>query len=115
VEPRLSLLVIRSSDLEKSRRFYEAIGLAFIEEQHGKGPLHLACELGDVVLEIYALDSDSQATKQVRFGLRVADLDGALAALEAGGASPRTAAKESRWGRRAVICDPDGHTIELLG
>ena len=53
MEPRLCLIVIRVADLARSRQFYQAIGLDFHEEQHGGGPLHLACELAGIVFEIY--------------------------------------------------------------
>jgi lactoylglutathione lyase len=26
-----------------------------------------------------------------------------------------SAAKDSEWGRRAVVADPDGHRVELVG
>ncbi len=47
--------VIRTGDMEGTRRFYEALGLAFVEEQHGDGPRHYACERNGCVLEIYPL------------------------------------------------------------
>lgn len=37
---RLSLLVLYCADLERSRRFYELIGLEFRREQHGNSPVH---------------------------------------------------------------------------
>lgn len=115
MEPALCLLVIRSSDLARSRRFYEALGLTFSEEQHGNGPRHLACQFGQAVFEIYPLESAEQCTSAARLGFRVANVDRALAAaLEAGGAM-KAPAKDGRWGRRAVVTDPDGHAVELLG
>jgi len=36
--PRLTLLVLYTSDLETSRAFYEALGLTFTAERHGTGP-----------------------------------------------------------------------------
>ena len=39
---RLDLLAIRVQDMEIARRFYEAIGLSFSPERHGKGPEHFA-------------------------------------------------------------------------
>jgi hypothetical protein len=49
----VSLLVIRSSDVERTRAFYSQIGLAFRPEKHGNGPLHYSCEMADLVFEIY--------------------------------------------------------------
>ena len=59
---RLNLVVLYTGDIEKSRQFYEAIGLAFVREQH-------ACELGDIVLELYP----SRTAERAR---RVGDLFG---------------------------------------
>ena len=55
--PSLSLLVVRSSRLEASLAFYRALGLSFVEEQHGSGPIHYSTRLGDTVLEIYPGES----------------------------------------------------------
>ena len=49
----LSLIVLRSADAARTRRFYETLGLHFAVEQHEKGVLHYACEVGGLVLEIY--------------------------------------------------------------
>lgn len=49
----LSLMVLRTSNPEALLPFYQALGLKFVREQHGSGPLHFACEMGVVVLEIY--------------------------------------------------------------
>lgn len=51
--PRLNLVVLRSPDIERARRFYEALGLAFFRHRHGKGAEHYASENGLFVFEIY--------------------------------------------------------------
>jgi hypothetical protein len=33
----VNLLVLRCKDIEVTRRFYEQLGLAIVEEKHGKG------------------------------------------------------------------------------
>ena len=104
----LSLVVIRSPDLDRCRRFYEALGLSFNEEQHCTGPAHLAAVLtGGAVLEIYpATDPgpvDRGTLADTRLGFIVDDLPAALAAI---GATPATEGK-------AVVTDPDGRRIEL--
>jgi predicted enzyme related to lactoylglutathione lyase len=44
----------------------------------------------------------------------VADVDDAVAGLgAANGAKVVSAAKDSEWGRRAVVADPDGHRVEI--
>jgi hypothetical protein len=41
-------------------------------------------------------------------------LDSAIAALTAYPGAVVSPAKDSEWGRRAVVADPDGHRVELL-
>ena len=110
--PALSLLVLRVADLQVSRRFYEALGLEFLEERHGKGPEHLAADLGGTVFELYPLGSKA-STSAARVGIRVRGLDSLVPGLSALGGQVVTPAEDSPWGRRAVVRDPDGHTLEL--
>ena len=56
-------LVIRATEQGKVLKFFEQLGLEFVPEKHGNGPLHYACERNGVVLEIY------QSTKNDRFSL----------------------------------------------
>src|SRR5262249_16614966 len=56
----LYLVVIRVSDLQRALGFYEVLGLRFSEEQHGDGPKHLAAEVGDVIFEMYPLETGRQ-------------------------------------------------------
>jgi hypothetical protein len=59
----LSLLVLRSSRLEAMRTFYEALGLTFVEEKHGAGPVHYSAQLGSTVLEIYPGETSPPITE----------------------------------------------------
>ena len=52
-EPACTLVVLRTSQLGACRAFYEAIGLRFVDEQHGRGPAHLAASIGGMVFELY--------------------------------------------------------------
>jgi catechol 2,3-dioxygenase-like lactoylglutathione lyase family enzyme len=56
-ETVMNLVVIRSADLERSLRFYKALGIVLLRERHGSGPEHLAATIGTVVLEISAFRS----------------------------------------------------------
>lgn len=114
MEPRLCLVVIRSRDLATSRRFYEAIGLTFREEQHGNGPRHLTCILGDTVFEIYPVSSDEDSTTSARLGFRIRDIELALSAVVDRSGTIVSQPKASPWGKRAVVRDPDGHVVELV-
>ncbi len=107
----LNLVVLRSSDLERAAAFYERLGLQFTKHRHGNGPEHYAAELGDIVFELYPLLPDGPPTLGTRIGFRVTSLDPILSGLGDAIVAP---AKESEWGRRAVVVDPDGHRVELL-
>jgi hypothetical protein len=49
----IDAVVLRCADLDATRIFYEALGLEFMEERHGRGPRHLSTRLGEAVLELY--------------------------------------------------------------
>jgi catechol 2,3-dioxygenase-like lactoylglutathione lyase family enzyme len=90
--------------LERSRAFYEALGLKLMPEKHGAGPPHYSARVGGTVLEFYPDASGS--TRGLRLGLRLTDLAGAVSALAEIGFVPRP-------GSTMTIDDPDGHRIEL--
>jgi catechol 2,3-dioxygenase-like lactoylglutathione lyase family enzyme len=107
--PVLSLIVLRCSDLERSRHFYEALDLTFTHERHGTGPNHYAANIGATVLELYP--SAGRSTADVRLGFVLSRSRVRLDALtQAGG----------RWVRgdldndnAITVLDPDGHTLDL--
>lgn len=111
VIPELNLFVIRSTDIQKSVGFYSLLGLVFVQEKHGSGPMHYASTLGATTFEIYPLGKRSP-TSDVRLGFTVNSVDEALEAIE-----PSTiisSPTQTERGRLAVVRDPDGHTIELI-
>src|SRR5580765_7082349 len=110
----LNLVVIRSADLPRAEGFYNRLGLKFSRHRHGKGPEHLSAESGGAVFEIYPASADGASTLGTRIGFRVASIEVILAALADYAGAVVSPAKESEWGRRAVVTDPDGHRIELL-
>ena len=109
----LSLVVIYVADLAQSKQFYEVLGLVFEEEQHGKGPRHLACDMSGIVFEIYPCSATMPATNAVRLGFRVTSVDEAIECLKRAGIEPIKLPQDSPWGRRAVVRDPDGNTVEI--
>jgi predicted enzyme related to lactoylglutathione lyase len=111
---RLTLLVLKTCQVERLRSFYQAVGVAFTQERHGSGPLHYAGRVGDVILEVYPLpDSASAADSTTRLGFAVADLGRVLQALQATGTSVQDQPRATAWGSRAVVHDPDGRSVEL--
>jgi catechol 2,3-dioxygenase-like lactoylglutathione lyase family enzyme len=114
----LSLLVLRTGDLERSLRFYRALGLRFIEEQHGNGPRHYACSLGgDAVLELYPGQPGSAPERRfagaTMLGFRVDVLSQTMCALAQLDVVVLTAPGSSSVPSRAVVQDPDGRAVEL--
>lgn len=105
----LSLIVLRCSNLAESRRFYEAFGLEFVDEQHGSGPKHLSSTIGATVLELYP--ADGRGPTVGRLGFRVLDVEASVTnALRVGG---RLRGEFNESACRAVLVDPDDNVVEL--
>ena len=110
----LNLVVLRAENPERLCQFYGALGLQFVLEQHGTGPVHHASDLGSSVLEIYPRRAHEPASTGTRIGFRVPSLDSALNALSSESAGIVQGPVATSWGRRAVVCDPEGHKVELV-
>ncbi|MEL6457444.1 MAG: VOC family protein [Cyanobacteria bacterium J06621_15] len=110
----LNLIVIRVKDLEISKKFYERLGINFVCEQHGNGEKHLCAMLSGIVFEIYPSNNNNIDTSAVRLGFRVSSVDKTIEELQAIETDIISPPKNSSWGKRAVIVDPDGHKIELI-
>jgi predicted enzyme related to lactoylglutathione lyase len=109
----LNLVVLRSADIARAAAFYSKLGIEFVREKHGSGPEHLACSLGKVVLEIYP-NTDANVDSPARIGFLVQSVAETVAAVQNGGGVIVSQPKESAWGLRAVIADPDGNRVELM-
>ena len=110
----LNLVVLRSPDIARAAAFYSRLGLQFSKHRHGSGPEHFAAGLSGAVFELDPLTADGASTLGTRIGFRVPSVDTALAALSDYPGAVLSPAKDSEWGRRAVVADPDGHRVELL-
>ncbi|YCM43434.1 VOC family protein [Verrucomicrobiaceae bacterium 227] len=111
IAPIPNLFVIRASDIEASKDFYELLGLRFTLHKHGKGAEHYAWESPAFVFEIYPESGTS--SEGARVGFSVPDVDSTIANLRDAGCKVVSDPKDSPWGRRAVVRDPDGHSVEL--
>src|SRR5437588_8514311 len=108
----LRLLVLKTHQVDRVRAFYEALGIAFTEEQHGKGPIHFAGRVGDVVIEVYPLPDDgTPVDSSTRLGFTVDDLVSVIQALHGIGTEIVTQPRETAWGVQAVVRDPDGRAL----
>lgn len=112
--PILRLVVLRTGQLERLREFYTTFGIEFAAERHGSGPLHYAGTLGAAVLELYPVgEPHTPADTTTRLGFAVEDLNGVMRTLAAAGVQIVRPATDSDWGRRAIVLDPDGRSVEL--
>jgi lactoylglutathione lyase len=109
----LNLVVIRSTDIDRAVIFYRMLGMRFTQHSHGNGPVHYTSETADLVFELYPLASRQMPTIAMRLGFQVDDLDRLVVELGEIGATIVSPAQDSPWGRRAVVKDFDGHTVEL--
>lgn len=113
--PRISLLVLRVSDLERAADFYRLLGFEFKKHAHGSGPEHYASETEGLVFELYPASAKRPVSSSVRMGFVVEDIDAMTVRLGGlTGAKVLSMPADSEWGRRAVVADPDGHRVELV-
>lgn len=111
---KLSLIVLKTRQVDSLRSFYGALGIELAEEQHGKGPVHFAGKIGDAVLEVYPLpEGSSSADATTRLGFVIDNLAEVVGALKLFNTPIVTEPQVTEWGLRAVVRDPDGRAVEL--
>ena len=107
---KLNLIVLRTTRIEEMRTFYSALGARFEKERHGNGPEHYAATLDDdLVLELYPSVDGAMPDSGLRLGVRVDNIEETLRSI-----GQSVAPRQTQWGLRAVVRDPDGRTVELL-
>jgi catechol 2,3-dioxygenase-like lactoylglutathione lyase family enzyme len=110
----LKLLVLKTPQMDRLRTFYHSLGVELVEEKHREGPVHYAGKIGDAVLEIYPLvDEGGTADATTRLGFAVDRLVEVVEALREGGTVIASEPRQTAWGLRAVVRDPDGRAVEL--
>lgn len=114
-QPKMTLIVIRSSTVSRVVEFYRCLGIDFTEERHETGPLHFAACLGGLVFEVYPAKNPTDVDRRTRLGFSTSDLSGAMNRLRTLDAEVLQQPSHSTWGVRAVVRDPDGRTVELYG
>jgi lactoylglutathione lyase len=112
-ETILSLVVIRSSNIDRAAQFYGALGLQLTKHAHGKSPEHYSAILGDSVLEIYPAQNQQDSTSRTRLGFKVAGLKNIVESVRALGPTIVSELAPTSYGFSAVVQDFDGHKIEL--
>ena len=110
----LTLVVLKTRQVEQLRLFIQALGIELKEEQHGKGPIHFAGRVDGVVIEVYPLKDDgTPVDASTRLGFAVENLAEVVQKLQSLGTKIITPPKETPWGLQAVVRDPDGRAVEL--
>ena len=112
--PALNLVVIRSTDIERARRFYFAVGLLIRRDSHDSGPPHYVAVVCGLVFEIYPLAPGQPPTSGTRLGFQVEAVDELVPLLIEAGGSMVVGPKDISGGRHAIVADPDGHRVELF-
>jgi len=109
-----NLLVLRSPDPARLADFYGHLGLAFVEQRHGAGPLHYAARHNNLVLAIYPAGSDTTKTTNLRIGFDTHNIQKMVATAEQAGAVVLSAPADTSTGLRAMVKDPDGNKIDFI-
>jgi len=111
---KLNLIVLRSANMESLASFYGALFEKELEKhRHGKGPEHYGTELNGLIFEVYSKRNEGDDTTPMRFGYLVEDIESALKRIKEFPINIVSEPKESPWGKRMVLDDPEGHRIEL--
>jgi catechol 2,3-dioxygenase-like lactoylglutathione lyase family enzyme len=122
MEPRVSLITLGVADLERSRRFYEALGWRSRSEPEEDVVFY---QSGGMVLALWSREelaadsgvSDGGGWGGVTLAYNVpspADVNAFLELARAAGAAiPRTGAETFWGGYSGVFIDPDGHPWEV--
>ena len=110
----LTLLVLKTRQVERLRAFYQSLGVELAEEQHGEGPVHFAGQVGGVVVEVYPLPDDgSPVDSSIRLGFAVENVADVVQALQGIGTKVIKPPTPLPSGFQAVVKDPDGRSVEL--
>lgn len=108
---KISLLAIKCSNIEISKRFYECLGLTFKKEKHGKGPEHYSSELDDFVFELYPVsktsNTETEPTDNTRLGFNISNIKQVVSNLNI------ISQYEFNGNTIYIVADPDGRKIEL--
>jgi catechol 2,3-dioxygenase-like lactoylglutathione lyase family enzyme len=113
----LGALVLFTADLDRSVKFYRALGIPIDTETHDDGPPHSAADVGGTHFAIY--EGERGAAPPHRRGgctfpgFTVESVADSLAAARPFSRSVIQEPEYYPWGLRCVLEDPDGRPIEI--
>jgi len=106
----LTTIVLKTLDIEKSRGFYERLGLQFEKHSHGNGPVHYACKEQNILFEIYP--AKEKLTNHMSLGFGTPDLVELRSKLIET-AIPCSDIVDSEYGTLFTLRDPDDNRVEI--
>lgn len=109
----VSLLVIRSDNMDRLAAFYTALGFNFVKHSHPPCGEHYSTNDKSCVFEICQRKDGQRATTNVFFGLNVFSVGDSVELAVANGGAVVRSLEDSEWGCTAIIRDPDGHRVML--
>ncbi len=111
---KLNLVVYYAEDIEKTKCFYEKLGLAFQKEKHDSGPQHYSCSISDTLFEIYPAGG-SQKSSILRLGFDFASNDSVSDDtknyIKRHAINPSLLEDETH---SATLIDPNGNKVDLV-
>ena len=108
----LNLLVLRCKDIDRAKSFYELFGMAFVEEQHGNGPIHFSStDDAGVFAELYP--TEGTAPDQTGLGFVTGEIEGLHTLLRRNQFAPRDIRDTELGNGMFVVRDPDGRRVEV--
>ncbi|WP_416841480.1 VOC family protein [Haloferax sp. DFSO52] len=123
---KLHQTFLMTSDLERSKAFYEALGFDILEEgsrsvafETGAAQLKIEADFGEAELAAFGLEPPGERRGDgVIIVVDVDDVDAvsenAEAATAAYGGDVLTTPRDVDWGRRLMLVeDPDGYVLEI--
>ena len=106
----LYLLVLRCVDIERTKSFYEILGLTFAKHKHGNGPEHYAAEDEIGILELYP--TETKMPDATGLGFLSEDIVALHTVFRKKQLAPREI-RETEMGRTFIVRDPDGRRVEI--
>ncbi|MDP3640250.1 MAG: hypothetical protein Q8R53_03550 [Nanoarchaeota archaeon] len=107
--PSLTLLILRSHDIETLREFYTSFLDTPFEEHTDHGPRHYGAQVGEVYLELYPTKQEQRPLDGI--GFSVSNLEAALANIDQ--KYIRHRGEDTPFGKQATLTDPDGRFLYI--
>lgn len=105
----LAFLTLYAKHLEETAALYRILGMEFVEEQHGSGPVHLTATAAGIALEIYPGEGGN--CPGLILGFESADLDDVRQRLLAAEIRLHADIAERHGLRRLIALDADGRRV----